>query len=111
MRVELLDSKIVIDGQRYDSILDVLMHEDLILHEKPNLELSRSLWDLDFICLENESKIEIEIYGIFRQSKVRLLSVEKFAGDYLVISNQVIVFSSAACSILHKISKLQMFSH
>jgi SNF2 family DNA or RNA helicase len=109
MRVEIVDSKIAVDGQRYDSILEVLEYEDLILQEKPNFELSRSLWDLDFVCLENELEIEIETYGTFRQSKVRLHVGNKFLGDYLVIGNQVIVFSSAACSILHEISKHQMF--
>jgi SNF2 family DNA or RNA helicase len=108
MRVELLDSKIVIDGKRYDSILEVLAHEDLILQAVPNLELSRSLWDLDFTCLNNESRIEIEIFGIFRHSKIRLHFEDNFSGDYLVVDNQVIVFSSAANSILREISKHQM---
>jgi SNF2 family DNA or RNA helicase len=108
MRVELLDSKIVIDGKRYDSILEVLAHEDLIMQEEPNLELSRSLWDLDFTCLNNESKIEIEIFGIFRHTKIRLHFGDNFSGDYLVVDNQVIVFSSAASSILCEMSKHQI---
>jgi SNF2 family DNA or RNA helicase len=110
MRVELLDSKIVIDGKRYDSILEVLAHEDLILQDLPNLELSRSLWDLDFTCLNYESKIEIETFGIFRHSRIRLHFGDNFSGDYLVVENQVIVFSSAASSILREISKHQMLS-
>jgi SNF2 family DNA or RNA helicase len=111
MKIEIVDSKILLDGKCLNLVSEVLANEDLIIENMPNLNFSRSLWSLEFYCEENVSKIEIKTFATFRNTKILLNFSAKFQGDYAIIDGNLITFSQSSQMILNELSDMDFFSN